>query len=490
MRRQRWTSHRATSPLQPGRSESLRGRVTYKGADEESLVAIYERDESADLGVVRLAPEGSSSLKYRLVHNPRGRFWGSVRYESFGVGVCTELPSKSNEETRIARAHKLLGELTASTSLDLINGTVGRRWYMERTVQELVPASDCITEFRTAPAKRVEGTDAARTLRIDWSEVSDVDKAGEVILYRAAWMSADEFGGLKAKNDRERDRLIEAVDHLSSICWSRVAKPDAPGRQDPPVPKREVARALCNLPTKVPASTTAIEVNLEQFGCLFKAYGYARGIHLLAAIKGEGLIPGSYRFHEEASAAKSDAAQELLTRRVDGLVSGRRDRPLFVYCEDSRCTTAPELAQRLNSAGYTDVYLLSGGASAWKASGNRLVAYDVDEMQDQPEEERLPPRFGPGTKSGKYVCSVGGDVVRVTFGATSMASADRGGVEIIEFGASQNFLSPATTNGDGATFVQTGRGTYLFYNEGASLKLRRDLLTPRSYATGDCKKID
>lgn len=45
---------------------------------------------------------------------------------------------------------------------------------------------------------------------------------------------------------------------------------------------------------------------------------------------------------------------------------GRKGRPVVVYCANEQCTASTKAAERLEAAGFSNVFDYSGGAEAWQ----------------------------------------------------------------------------------------------------------------------------
>lgn len=58
-------------------------------------------------------------------------------------------------------------------------------------------------------------------------------------------------------------------------------------------------------------------------------------------------------------------------QRVERLVGGKSDR-VIVYCASQDCDLSPKAAQKLESAGYTNVADFIGGIKEWKDAGLKV----------------------------------------------------------------------------------------------------------------------
>jgi len=50
-------------------------------------------------------------------------------------------------------------------------------------------------------------------------------------------------------------------------------------------------------------------------------------------------------------------------------MTGGKGKPVVVYCASEDCTASPQAAERLEKAGFTDVYDYAGGTKAWHEAG-------------------------------------------------------------------------------------------------------------------------
>lgn len=46
--------------------------------------------------------------------------------------------------------------------------------------------------------------------------------------------------------------------------------------------------------------------------------------------------------------------------------AGGKDEPIVVYCASRQCNSSEEAAQKLEAAGFTDVYRYTDGAAGWQ----------------------------------------------------------------------------------------------------------------------------
>ena len=59
--------------------------------------------------------------------------------------------------------------------------------------------------------------------------------------------------------------------------------------------------------------------------------------------------------------------------RVEQL-SARKRQPVVVYCASQDCDSSTRAAEKLNAAGFSEVYVYEGGAQAWQQAGEKLEA--------------------------------------------------------------------------------------------------------------------
>ncbi len=97
---------------------------------------------------------------------------------------------------------------------------------------------------------------------------------------------------------------------------------------------------------------------------------------LPAAPYGQRHLPGAINLAVEDLEARVDSLPDKATRVV-------------TYSTDADCTRGPELAERLEAMGYTDVRVYREGIEGWIAAGlpvetPRAVRLDLDEMRMSP----------------------------------------------------------------------------------------------------------
>ncbi len=59
-------------------------------------------------------------------------------------------------------------------------------------------------------------------------------------------------------------------------------------------------------------------------------------------------------------------------KRVEQAIGGK-NQPVVVYCASSECHSSDKAAQRLEDAGFTEVYDFEGGAEQWQQEGGHLA---------------------------------------------------------------------------------------------------------------------
>lgn len=68
-----------------------------------------------------------------------------------------------------------------------------------------------------------------------------------------------------------------------------------------------------------------------------------------------------------------DEVQASLSRFLEQVTEGNRNRPLIFFCVNLECWLSYNAALRAVSAGYTAVYWYRGGLAAWRSEGLQLV---------------------------------------------------------------------------------------------------------------------
>lgn len=76
----------------------------------------------------------------------------------------------------------------------------------------------------------------------------------------------------------------------------------------------------------------------------------------------EGHIPGTVNIPHE---------RDDFTQRVEELTDRKTD-PIVVYCGSKECNASPTAAQKLEDAGFTEVFDYEEGAEGWKQAGMEI----------------------------------------------------------------------------------------------------------------------
>lgn len=75
-------------------------------------------------------------------------------------------------------------------------------------------------------------------------------------------------------------------------------------------------------------------------------------------------IPGAINIPQE---------HDDFVQRVEQTAGGR-DQPVIVYCASQDCDSSTEGAQKLENAGFAQVYDFEAGAKGWQEAGEELEA--------------------------------------------------------------------------------------------------------------------
>lgn len=54
--------------------------------------------------------------------------------------------------------------------------------------------------------------------------------------------------------------------------------------------------------------------------------------------------------------------------------AGGKDQPVVVYCASTECSSSTKAAEKLEKAGFTNVYDFEAGAEGWKETGHRMAS--------------------------------------------------------------------------------------------------------------------
>jgi rhodanese-related sulfurtransferase len=65
--------------------------------------------------------------------------------------------------------------------------------------------------------------------------------------------------------------------------------------------------------------------------------------------------------------------QDDFVQRVE-VAAGGRDQPVIVYCASRECDSSEHAAEKLEQAGFSQVYDFESGAKGWQEAGERLQA--------------------------------------------------------------------------------------------------------------------
>ena len=55
--------------------------------------------------------------------------------------------------------------------------------------------------------------------------------------------------------------------------------------------------------------------------------------------------------------------------------AGSKDKPIVVYCARTECQSSHHAAEKLEEAGFRNVFDFEGGAEEWKSAGLELVSH-------------------------------------------------------------------------------------------------------------------
>lgn len=56
--------------------------------------------------------------------------------------------------------------------------------------------------------------------------------------------------------------------------------------------------------------------------------------------------------------------------------AGSKDKPIVVYCARTACDSSRYAAEKLEAAGFRNVFDFEGGAEEWKSAGLELVSHE------------------------------------------------------------------------------------------------------------------
>jgi rhodanese-related sulfurtransferase len=82
----------------------------------------------------------------------------------------------------------------------------------------------------------------------------------------------------------------------------------------------------------------------------------------------EVLAPEAFRQFHLPNAINVPVHQKKFEAAIEAAVPAK-DRPVVVYCQDQDCNASPEAAERMEQAGYQQVYDYEAGKMDWKEAG-------------------------------------------------------------------------------------------------------------------------
>ncbi len=85
------------------------------------------------------------------------------------------------------------------------------------------------------------------------------------------------------------------------------------------------------------------------------------------------LDPEQFEKTKIADSVNIPQSQENFTERVAEVASSK-EKPVVVYCASKQCDSSTQAAQKLDKAGFKDVYDFEGGAKAWQEAGEPIGA--------------------------------------------------------------------------------------------------------------------
>ncbi|HYE47699.1 MAG TPA: rhodanese-like domain-containing protein [Caulobacter sp.] len=157
------------------------------------------------------------------------------------------------------------------------------------------------------------------------------------------------------------------------------ADPKAPG--DDSYAGGLSARASGLTPQTLPGATT---ISAREAKCLVDQFG--KDIMVIAAIDDEDRLPGAILGREAADT--DPAIQPLLAEYMAKATGGNKAHPIVVYCHHESCFLSYNVSLRLVQAGYTQVFWMRDGLSAWKRGG-----YALAPRPPRPGEQTLSPAY-------------------------------------------------------------------------------------------------
>ena len=94
-------------------------------------------------------------------------------------------------------------------------------WGMQRRVTGAKTTQRCITVLQTPQVLFQGGQGAAnpsKTYGIDWAKLSDIQRDGKIIVFRAAHMASDEFGEFDFPAEDEAEMFEAVMSYLADAC--------------------------------------------------------------------------------------------------------------------------------------------------------------------------------------------------------------------------------------------------------------------------------
>jgi rhodanese-related sulfurtransferase len=157
------------------------------------------------------------------------------------------------------------------------------------------------------------------------------------------------------------------------------ADPKAPGDEN--YPGGLSPRGVGLTPQSLPGATT---ISAREAKCLIDRYGM--DILVIAAVNDDDRLPGAVLGAE--AAGLDPGIQPMLAQFMTQTTGGNKAHPVVVYCHHESCFLSYNVSLRLVQAGYTQVFWMRDGLSAWKKGGYALAPRPV-----RPGEQTLSPEY-------------------------------------------------------------------------------------------------
>ncbi len=157
------------------------------------------------------------------------------------------------------------------------------------------------------------------------------------------------------------------------------ADPKAPGDEN--YPGGLSPRGVGLTPQSLPGATT---ISAREAKCLIDRYGM--DILVIAAVNDDDRLPGAVLGAE--AAGLDPGIQPMLAQFMTQTTGGNKAHPVVVYCHHESCFLSYNVSLRLIQAGYTQVFWMRDGLSAWKKGGYALAPRPV-----RPGEQTLSPEY-------------------------------------------------------------------------------------------------